>query len=480
MRRLCIVVTASLGFLAALNGVSSVRGDFPDMLNRVPGDANVLMVMDLDRVLASPLAKKKGWKEKRAGDYSSRPLSFPPQVTKLVRAAHVDLEVHEPKWQVAILEAGKIPPLETIAKNMKGYVDTVAYTKAVWSPRGWYGYMVGDRALGVMFPANRQYLSRWIKEPSGRSSPYLQQAAGDVRPSGPQLLLAVDLEDIVQPQQLEERLKQRESLKGVKNISDIARTVASVIGVRFTVTIGDKATGTLTVDFSSDTAPLKDVAKPLLLESLGHAGLYLEDLESWTASVSSKAVTLKGDLSHSGLMRLSSLLELPDPPLDDSGRDEATQVDATNPKLYATQSYFKSIQTLLDDVLQKKADATSFGQMANWIDMYTKRIDRLPTLNVDEDMQKYSMDVVELLRQASTSFRGVGIRTGAETAQTYAYGGYNYNGFRTGYDVAAQRNAVQAQERATGATQGRDLRVQIDDETTKIRRLMTERYKVNF
>ena len=222
----------------------------------------------------------------------------------------------------------------------------------------------------------------------------------------------------------------------------------------------------------------KEATSGTQLEAIGNAGLYLDDLEAWTATLSGKSVVLKGDLSKSSLMRLSSLLELPDPPLDESGRDEASQVDATNPMLYATQSYFKSIQTLLDDLFQKKDDASSFGQMANWVDQYAKRIDRLPTLNVDDDMQKYSMAIVELLRQVSTSFRGVGIRTGAQTAQVY--GNYNYYGYRTGYDTQSQRSAIRATERATGATQGRDLRVQIDDETSKVRKLMTDRYKVNF
>src|SRR5207249_4595421 len=139
--------------------------------------------------------------------------------------------------------------------------------------RGWYGYKVSDRAIGVMFPANRQYLSRWIKEPSSRVSPYLLKASGEMGPSGPQLILALDLEDVVKPQQLEERLKERESLKAAKNIPEVAKTVATIQGLRFAVSIGEKATGTLRVDFDTDAAALKDVAKPLLLEALGDAGL---------------------------------------------------------------------------------------------------------------------------------------------------------------------------------------------------------------
>ena len=100
MRRVYALVTATLSCLTVLSLAKFVCGDFPAMMMRVPGDANVLMVMDLERILASPLATKEGWKDKRASNYAARPLTFPPQVTRLVRGAHVDLELHEAKWQV--------------------------------------------------------------------------------------------------------------------------------------------------------------------------------------------------------------------------------------------------------------------------------------------------------------------------------------------------------------------------------------------
>jgi hypothetical protein len=185
---------------------------------------------------------------------------------------------------------------------------------------------------------------------------------------------------------------------------------------------------------------------------------------------------------------VSSVLELPDPPLDDSGRDTET-VDAGNPKLYATQNYFKQVQSLLDDLGMKKNEATNFGHMAGWIEQYAKRIDRLPTTNVDEDMQKYSLGLVELLRDAAQRFKQVGISAGGRQSQVWnsgGSGGYDYYGNRTGAryaataDALAQRRAIRGQEQAAGAQAGTEFRRQIQDETANIRKLMTERYKVNF
>ena len=180
-------------------------------------------------------------------------------------------------------------------------------------------------------------------------------------------------------------------------------------------------------------------------------------------------------------MRLSSLLELPSPPLDDSGRD-ADQVDSGNPKLYATQDYFKSIQTLIDDLLKEKNEAKSLGNYAAFVDQYARRIDRLPLVNVDPDMQDYGLFVVQALRQASTGFKGAGIRTGSRSAGVWG-GNYDYYGNSVGgnsSDVTAERRAIGAEEKAASVTTGLSLREQVAGETSKIRRKMTERYKVNF
>ncbi len=476
---------SALRFLPAAVGVLSIawslaapaRADFPDMLRRVPTEANVLLLIDAERISASPLATREGWQEKRESDYEARPLTFPPQATKLVRAAQFDIDTHESKWQIAILEAARIPTLDQIAKKAQGYLDTVANSSAAWSPRGWYCFKVSDRSLGVMFPANRQYLSRWMKAPPGRVSPYLQRAA-DARNARSQILLAVDLEDVVKPQQLEERLKQMESLKGSKNVGEIAKTVAALQGVRFEVAIQEKAFGNLTLDFDSSPSALRDVAKSLVLEVLGDAGLYVDDLEGWSLSVDAKSVTLHGELSRSALMRLSSLLELPSPPLDDSGRD-ADKVDAGDPKLYATQNYFKSIQTLLNDLLSKKTESKNLAHAALFIEQYSRRIDRLPLVNVDPEMQDYGLSVAQSLREAAAAFKGAGIKAGASAKQVGGYR-YDYYGNVIGTGNYALKKAVGAEDTAAGALSGVSLREKIANETSKIRRAMTQRYHVNF
>jgi hypothetical protein len=490
MRRLCIVVSASLVFLIAVNVASFVLADFPEMIRRVPNDANVIMYMDVERLLASPMGIKEDWKGKHSADYSSRPLSVPPAVTKFIRAACLNIEGGQTDWQVAVLEAKSVPALETIAKNEKGNLDTVAGTKAVWSPRGAYAIKLTNNSVGLMFPANRQYLARWIKNKPGDSSAYLVNASRDMTSNGPQLVMALDLEHLVQPDAIRERLKTVEELKTAKvKLDDVAKTLATIRGIKFAVTVKDKATGRITADFDADASVLKDVGKLLLLRALENHGLSMEDAEAWTPSVDKKSFMLEGELSRSGMMRLSALLEFPSLPLDESGRD-ADKSDAGDPKLYATQNHFKSVTSLLEDLKEKRKDIQNPGHAAGWWETYALRIDRLPTLNVDEEMLSYSSTIAELLRSGAQEGRGAGIRTGVRQANqaSAGYGGYGY-GYGYGYagnryagarQAQADRNAIVSQETGQAAMTASDIRKQIQDATTAIRRAMTEKYKVQF
>jgi hypothetical protein len=266
------------------------------------------------------------------------------------------------------------------------------------------------------------------------------------------------------------------------------KTVLGINGLRFSVTVKDKATGKITLDFSDSAAVLKDVGKPLLLEVLENRGLALEDLDSWKPSLSRNSFSLEGDLSKSGLMRLSSLLEFPRLPLDEAAEEP---VDAKDPKLYATQAHFKSVTALLDDLNEKRKEFQNPGHAAGWWETYATRIDRLSVLNVDGDMQDYSATIADLLRQGAQVFRGAGIRTGvqkADLATNYA-GGYGYSGYGYGYrgdrysgarQQQAERNAIRAQQTGQAAMTGADIRKQIQDATADIRRKMTERYTVQF
>jgi hypothetical protein len=470
---LCTLVVANLAVCRVANA------DFAELVRRVPADANAVVLIDCQRLFASPIAVRDGWKKKYQADFAQRPFLIPPQAKNVIRAGSVDLHSGRHPWELALLDLDHAPDLDKIANREKGYVDKVANTKAVWSPRGAYAVATGTNGLALLFPPNRQFLARWLKQPSGKIAPYLLDATESMSQVEAQVLLAIDLDDAVDHDMAIKMLKTVASAGSAGNVEAQAAALASLRGARFEIILKDKAWGRLSLDFGADPAPLVPVAHKLIEETLNRYGAALDELSTWKVETRGKTLALHGQLDTSGLLRLGSLLELPQIGLDNS--DE--EVDASNPMLYATQSHFKAVTSLLGDLTGKKREAKTYGQMATWVEQYAKRIDRLPLVHVDPDMQQYSAGVADDLRQMVSSMRGAGVRGGMQTAgldSTSSYGWGNYDGYFGTREVENQRRSIRAQERGTSMLDAGKLADLIRNDTTKIRRQMTERYKVEF
>ena len=82
-------------------------------------------------------------------------------------------------------------------------------------------------------------------------------------------------------------------------------------GIRLGIRIGDRPSGNLTVDFAQDASSLAAIAKPLLLQVLADAGMQIDDLDEWKPEAAGTTVSLRGDLTTSGLQRVLSIIESP-------------------------------------------------------------------------------------------------------------------------------------------------------------------------
>ena len=470
------------GLVLLLGSLPSLAraAEFSEMLGRVPGDTNVLVMIDADRLFDSALAREQGWKKKLATQQGLHPVLLPVGSKKLVRAIEVDMHSGTQTKELTLLDFPKGPSLQKIATKQQGYIEKVANSDVAWLPQGAYGTRLGQDLYGFLFPANRQELSAWLRARSGKISTYLLQASTGMKQSGPQIVLAMDLEDAVPMSQLADKLKALKSISESQvDIPAITNVIGSLRGARLGVTLGAQAQGTLTIDFEENVAPLKSVAQALVLEVLSQRGLSIDELESWTAKAEGKSIVMTGLLGDSGLMRLSSLAELPSHLIE----DPEAQTDSTNPQLYATQAHFKSVDKLVTDLFKK--EWTTFGQYAQWAESYARKIDRLPLLNVDEEVQQYSAGVADLLRQGAESFRGVGIRSYGRQSQVwnsnyvnYDYFGNRYYGTYNAGDRA--RRAIGGEERMQGALDSATLRREVEQRTGDIRKKMVAKYKVEF
>ena len=88
-----LVVPVVLGALV----VRPVWSQFDEMIKHVPGQANSLFLVNVEKVFASAIAKSGGWQEQRGKRFESGLTCIPPKATHVVIASHLDLEVMRPR-----------------------------------------------------------------------------------------------------------------------------------------------------------------------------------------------------------------------------------------------------------------------------------------------------------------------------------------------------------------------------------------------
>jgi hypothetical protein len=382
-----------------------------------------------------------------------------------------------------------------IARRTKGTLDPVGDTPAVVLRDDSYAVQFSPTRLGVMSPANRQSVARWLRQIGARSapalSPYLKGTL--VASQTSQVVIAFDLEDAVPPDIIRAKLEASSALSGKTiNLDAAAKALAGVRGAVLEVAVTDSAAGRLMVHFQSDASVLAPVAKPLLMEILGDMGARIDDIDAWNMTSEPLRFVFSGPLSKDGRRRVFSLIDTPtsaliaaDPtPPSSESRQLAGQAQAT-------QQYFKKVTSLRDDLRGRSGEAKTIGQYAMWLDNDARRIDRLPILDVDSQMLGYGRYVAARMRDASMALKGVGIQSGARTAQVYqtvttdynAYGGYyggGYSYYTQWRNVEGEQRAIRAEERGKGATTARGIAQEVENETAKIRQDMTAKYRVNF
>jgi hypothetical protein len=475
-------------------GIAHAQANFTELLEKVPSSANTLVMLNAEKFFASDVAMREGWKEHYEATYADSPLLLPPGAQQFVLAAELDMAFMKPRWQAAVMRLADDPSMNLITRTVRGKRDTVGGLEVVATPRDALIVKFGPHLFGLMQPDNRQSVSRWIREAESGSahplSPYLQAAANLPDRVGTEIIMALDLTDSVSRDRIRNGIEKSTVLRGKSVDLDAAADVlASLRGITLGVRVTNRIYGKLKVDFGRDIGVLKDVAKPLLLEVFDEAGARVDEFAGWNVQVENQRITIDGELTRDGSRRLFSFLEL-----DATGVDAATTEGPTQPSkpddsevAQKSVKYYQSIAKYLAD-LSRERDATTYSTIALWFDKYAKRIDRLPTLDVDKDLVNYGAYVVGGLRDAREAIQGVAIRSGARTAAVTSgsiegyqlfSGGSNYAKLEVS-SVEAERRSIRAGERAAGSTDARGIMREIQEESSKIRRQMTDRYKIEF
>lgn len=493
-------------FMLALCFVFSTPafGQFTTLTGRVHKGSNAVVGINAAALKETELAQKQGWSKKLEAAYVDRATFLPPEAEMLMIASQlVPSENFQQNWELALMTLSEPLSMKDVARAEGGYVDEINGKEAVWTPSDAYVVSLDPKIVGIVHPANRQAISSWIEEAEQNNgdgmSEYLQLALAKVT-AETQIVMAIDLKDAVSPHLIEQRWSDSETIeKTTLEVEDVVSLIESIQGATIELSIGSSVQAKSRVDFQKPVVLSDANAKRLILETLERLGSQIDDFADHKYSVLGKSIIVEGDLSKGGLRRLLSVLEIPTTKFSEL-EDESTDSDKTpsaGDMAENSQVYFKSVTSLLDDIHGTR-DRKSYEPV--WQERYARKIDRLPILYVDEDLLDYGSKTAQTLRYMAGVKRDSRVQTATRQSSVRSTGGYSrysydYNGAGYGYrnnndNLAAQTGGLRSaqQRRSQIATQERgraNLNTDegwrlIDNATADIRKVMTQRYGVEF
>jgi hypothetical protein len=479
--------------LLAATGIASANQ--VELLRRVPEGANTLIMIDVERMLMSPIAMKEKWRD-NANTSKGEPLHFPINAERYMLASKVDyVSSFDDIWDVAMIETTSDISLPYLAKMEGGYLDTVEGQQVAFSPRNAFLVAFKPRILGLSFPANKQDLGRWLRKVNRRDEPqvseYLQNAVM-VAHGKDHIVAAFDLGDLFTSRQVRDKLQRAESLTAKEvDLNALTNLITSLKGVTFTVEATDRLSGTMRVDFGESPSQFKEIAKALMFEALETNGMMLDDeIRNWALAVEAKALTLRGRLSRKGLRMLTNLIPFPAETLalsesgtkpGQTGPESAGSTSTADSPATVSKKYFQHISLLIDTL---RADIKSAGSpklARRMVDKAALEIDRLPVLNVDEDLIGYGAGVSETFRNMRNMSKFASLDANYRQASAAGNQGYGYGGFYGGgTNLSLSTSVMRKQE--TAVLQANEMQVftMLEQKTAEIRKKMTLKYKVEF
>lgn len=509
MSRLIHVFVFTAAWLAT-QGLQAQGVDVSKALKHVPSTANTLAIVKIQDMVNSPRGKQEQWAKKHQTEFLAGAVHVPPTVDYLIRA----FEFHPEDSRITNsygVASFKLPvPMTKLAEHERSRISMVAGHAAVLTSRDLYFAELSPGLVGAIRPAYRQELARWLRSSDKGDeralSPYLQEAV--TRSENSHITLALDFQDLVDPQSWRNRIKTSTAVSGkgnaVKLMSDLAD---SLRGVTLRIQIAETNKATVFLDFNTVVSQVAvPFVKPIFIDLLEEAGASLEDLENAEVSAEGKTAALTFDLSDAGLRHVMSLILMPGPPDASSatpapptpdGTSPATAASSNTPNLNASRTYYSAVNQIVDDLEALAKKGGNYNKTATWHDNYAKKIDDLPIGGVDPDLLTWGGTVSSNLRALAVSLRGVPIDVkmlegGLQYNIQYLPAGYRNNNWSVWSTVSyhpeylnvetnqAQIRAEQAKAVAAGAKQREQVWQLILADRQKIRVDMQAKFGRDF
>tara|TARA_B110000495_G_scaffold146741_1_gene129634 strand:+ start:3698 stop:5191 length:1494 start_codon:yes stop_codon:yes gene_type:complete len=485
-----------LAFCLSLLSVTAANAQFDEAAKWVPENANCLVMVQAENILNSAIGRRENWATDRSAAFRSGASFFPPTTKRILMGSQIDFEFMDSVFHVGVFEKkGSEINLVEVSKRVNGNIATIGGKQALELPNNSYLIKVDNTTLVTMTPSNRQMTTRWLaKKSSGRMSvsPYLAEAV-KFADENAQVIVAFDLEGVLDPAEIEKRLVEGGSVLEVSAAS-VAKTLSTLRGVTLGVTVNDRISGAIKIDFSSDPSAVTPVCKAILISALKKNGLMIDDIATWNVSSSGNQIRLSGPMTSEGFRQIGSLVHQP---LEDdmhgasSGGGVTSSAEPTKQNMATrTQQYLGDIDHILE--IQRRKKEEQLNTYAKWFDRYARQIDGISILGVDPiaiDFGSYvgnafrditgDLNTSNLSKNESVASQGFSGPGGGRWNYGYGYG-YGYgtvNG--NNYTRDSRRNAS-ALGTEKGMNKKGDVLRQIDAKESQVKKALTEKYQINF
>jgi hypothetical protein len=487
MRRLLLTVVVTLCLSRV--PVANAESPFDPLLKPVSNEANVLVLIDADRIRRTEFAKNIMASD--ADSAASTHIVARKELSQVLLAAHIrGFRESMIDWQTAVLRLDAEPSVAGVAASYSGSVDQVGKTEFAVLPYGAVAVVTGKQMLSVLTPPDRQQVSRVVRLASATKpapqSEFLTTAINGLGPKT-QALIAVDLEGMFSGSQVVRYVHDCETFQKRRDVRGSAITILETLQTLMVrIQIGTGARAQVSVTFSQDIPDITAWGGELFREVLSDAGAWIDDAQSWEVRQDGRSLLLEGDLSLTGLRTIFTLVEFPtEVPTEYKPGAVLSPEEEKQRMAKASLTRFRACDKLVQDLKKDdRARAPRMGENALWFDRYARQIETLPSLNVDQEVLDYCDDVVLRLRVQATRYRMGSSKVSQErSTPNYFWGSFNsYYGATYSYWTKDESDAsrVKRQERAGSAMDRAEQFQAIADEGTKTRRAMTAKYNVEF
>jgi hypothetical protein len=486
-------VGVSLGLAA-----SAVRAD-SSLLKMLPQESNAAMAVDVQGLLNSPLGIEQKWQSKLISNYAERPLAVPANARHVVVGSVVSAGTLNPIFEVALIDLGVPANLEKIARAQNGWVEDLAGRPAARTDNDVYYVQINDAVVAAISPAQRQLASRLVEAPrqAGGLNDFLSGAIGQFGDN--EVVIALDLTNAFSAPQVARAI----AFGGLPSLDnydgDLARlgpALASIRGVKIAMNVEKDITATATVDFANAPSVPQASLKPFCLDVLREAGLHHPQLDEWSFKQDGSRIVATGPMDVTLFANVLSVFSPstgaesvgPAATADANAGATPPPTEAAKSPAEASPSYYRAVAAMLDSA-HKTASPT---QSASWLTAQARRIQQLPTLNVDPELLAWGNDVSEAFTKAAavlstgqTKAMSAAQSIGSPTASA-SYSQSGYSSADSAESRAAFRNA-QMQRRAAAQSAKAEASQQavavISDvigTRGEIRAKMTQKYQVEF